>query len=139
MICPACKSDMIVVEHDHIELDYCPECHGVWFDAGELELLLSSWGLEGTASFLGGVLNAEEAATTEKKRRCPLCRQKMKKTNLETQVLVDVCPNGEGIWFDGGELGALVRQLARKTPAQPDKARNVVNFLGKVIKPWDDS
>jgi Zn-finger nucleic acid-binding protein len=128
---------MIVVEHDRIELDYCPECHGVWFDAGELELLLNSWGLEGTASFLDGILNTEEAATAEKKRRCPLCRQKMKKANLETQVLVDVCPNGEGIWFDGGELGALVRQLAQKAPAPPDKERNVVNFLGEAIKPWD--
>jgi len=46
MICPACKNDMIVVEHEDIELDYCTNCNGVWFDSGELELLLEAAGLE---------------------------------------------------------------------------------------------
>ena len=39
MKCPIDKSDMIVVEHEKIELDYCLRCSGVWFDSGELELL----------------------------------------------------------------------------------------------------
>ena len=122
MICPACKSDMIVVEHEDIELDYCVKCHGVWFDAGELELLLGSLGLDSTSPFLNSILEAEEAKTEEEKRRCPLCRQKMKKSNLETKVLVDLCPQGEGIWFDGGEVGMLIKQLARKKPAKPGAA-----------------
>jgi Zn-finger nucleic acid-binding protein len=33
---------MIIVEHERIELDYCTKCLGVWFDAGELALLLES-------------------------------------------------------------------------------------------------
>jgi len=139
MICPACKSDMIVVEHERIELDYCVKCHGVWFDAGELELLLGTLGLDSAGPFLGGILETKEAETPEKKRRCPLCRQKMKKVNLETKVLVDICPQGEGIWFDGGEVGALIGRLAKKTPARPDASRNVVHFLGEVFKPWDSS
>jgi len=116
MICPTCKSDMIVVEHNRIELDYCGKCHGVWFDAGELELLLGSLGLDSAISFLNSILEAEETKTDEKKRRCPLCRQKMKKANLETKVLVDLWPQGEGIWFDGGEVGVLINQLARIQP-----------------------
>ncbi len=139
MICPACKSDMIVVEHERIELDYCVKCHGVWFDAGELELLLGTLGLDSAVEFLGDILEAGEAETTEKKRRCPLCRQKMKKVNLETEVLVDVCPQGEGVWFDGGEVGALISRLAKKIPARPDASQNVVHFLGEVFKPWDSS
>ena len=137
MICPACKSDMIVVEHEDIELDYCVKCHGVWFDAGELELLLGSLGLDSTSPFLNSILEAEEAKTEEEKRRCPLCRQKMKKSNLETKVLVDLCPQGEGIWFDGGEVGMLIKQLARKKPAKPGASQNVIHFLGEVFKPWE--
>ena len=57
MICPACKSDMIVVEHSQIELDYCTDCRGVWFDSGELELLLESMGLENPDLFLGNLLS----------------------------------------------------------------------------------
>ena len=37
MQCPRCKSDLIVVEFDDIELDSCPECGGLWFDRGEME------------------------------------------------------------------------------------------------------
>lgn len=136
MICPTCKSDMIVVEYNRIELDYCGNCHGVWFDTGELELLLGSLGLDSASPFLESILETEEAETAEKKRRCPLCRQKMKKVNLETKVLVDVCSQGEGLWFDGGEVGELIRQLAKKMPVKPDAAQNVINFLGEVFKPW---
>ena len=39
MICPTCREVMIVVEQDKIELDHCPNCAGVWFDGGELEVL----------------------------------------------------------------------------------------------------
>lgn len=139
MICPTCKNDMIVVEYDRIELDYCAKCHGVWFDTGELELLLGSLGLDSANPFLNSILETEEAKTDEKKRRCPLCRQKMKKVNLETKVLVDLCPQGEGIWFDGGEVGVLISQLAQKTPVEPDVPQNVISFLGEVFKPWEES
>ena len=139
MICPTCKSDMIVVEHNQIELDYCSNCHGVWFDRGELELLLGSLGLDSVSPFLNIILEAEEAKTGEKKRRCPLCRQKMKKVNLETKVLVDLCPQGEGIWFDGGEVGVLISQLAQKTPVKTDLPQNVISLLGEVFKPWEES
>jgi Zn-finger nucleic acid-binding protein len=139
MICPTCKSDMIVVEYNHIELDYCAKCHGVWFDAGELELLLGSLGLDSAGPFLSGILEAEEAKTDEKKRRCPICRQKMRKVNLEKKVLVDLCPQGEGIWFDGGEVRLLISQLAQKTPVKPGVPQNVINFLGEVFEPWEES
>jgi len=36
MKCPVCNSLMIVVEHEKIELDYCLNCSGVWFDAEEV-------------------------------------------------------------------------------------------------------
>jgi len=137
MICPTCKNDMIVVEHNRIELDYCGKCHGVWFDTGELELLLGSLGLDSASPFLNSLLEDEEAETTEKKQRCPLCRRKMKKRSLETKVLVDVCPQGEGIWFDGGEVGELIRQLAQKMPVKPGVPQNVISFLGEVFKPWE--
>lgn len=137
MICPTCKNDMLVVEHNRIELDYCGKCHGVWFDTGELELLLESLGLDSASPFLDSLLKAEDAETDEKKRRCPLCRRKMKKRSLETKVLVDVCPQGEGIWFDGGEVGELIRQLAQKMPLKPGAPQNVISFLGEVFKPWE--
>lgn len=42
MICPVCKEPMVVLELDQVEIDHCINCGGIWFDAGELELLLET-------------------------------------------------------------------------------------------------
>ena len=137
MICPTCDSDMIVVEHEGLELDYCVNCYGIWFDKGELDWLLESLGLEKAGSCLEGFIEAEEAITNEQKRRCPLCRFKMKKVNLETKVLVDICPLGEGVWFDGDEVRTLVKHLALKVTNNNEVQNNVLKFIGKVLKHKD--
>ncbi len=37
MKCPKCGADLTTSEYHGIQVDRCPECHGVWFDAGEVE------------------------------------------------------------------------------------------------------
>ena len=127
---------MIVVEHDNIELDYCINCHGVWFDSGELELLIESMGLKNPDLLFGDILNSPEAASPEKKRRCPLCGQRMKKVIIgqQPQILIDACQQGDGLWFDGGEIGQLIKQLARKPSKKGDSQQQVITFLGEVFK-----
>jgi len=39
MKCPKCGADLKEETHDHAKVDKCPECHGMWLDAGELELM----------------------------------------------------------------------------------------------------
>ena len=39
MKCPVCKTDLMVVEREGIEVDWCLDCGGIWFDEGEIELL----------------------------------------------------------------------------------------------------
>jgi Zn-finger nucleic acid-binding protein len=41
MKCPLCKeSSLVISERKGIEIDYCPECRGVWLDRGELDKIL---------------------------------------------------------------------------------------------------
>ena len=40
MKCPKCGSDMEEKEMDNVMIDQCTECQGIYFDAGELELVL---------------------------------------------------------------------------------------------------
>ena len=136
MICPVCKSDMIVVEHSKIELDYCTSCHGVWFDSGELELLLESVSLEPSSPFLNNILGSPETRSSEKKRKCPICNKKMKKTTIgqQPEILIDVCRQGDGLWFDGGEVEQLIRQLTKKQPEKLGSQQQIVSFLGEVFK-----
>ena len=136
MICPVCKLDMIVIEYNDIELDYCGSCKGVWFDSGELELLLKSRGLEDTKMFLNNVLNCQEAISSEKKRNCPICGHKMRKTTVGEQprILIDICSEEHGLWFDGGELAQLVRHLADEHPSGQDSREQVISFLEEVFE-----
>jgi Zn-finger nucleic acid-binding protein len=41
MQCPTCKDNALVMtERQGIEIDYCPQCRGVWLDRGELDKII---------------------------------------------------------------------------------------------------
>ena len=41
MQCPVCSNTPLVMsERQGIEIDYCPQCRGVWLDRGELDKLI---------------------------------------------------------------------------------------------------
>ena len=40
MQCPTDGNTLIMSERGGIEIDYCPECRGVWLDRGELDKLI---------------------------------------------------------------------------------------------------
>ncbi len=41
MNCPVCKDVKLVVsDRQGVEIDYCPECRGVWLDRGELDKII---------------------------------------------------------------------------------------------------
>lgn len=41
MDCPVCRTTQLVMsERQGIEIDYCPNCRGVWLDRGELDKII---------------------------------------------------------------------------------------------------
>jgi Zn-finger nucleic acid-binding protein len=41
MKCPVCKDvNLVMTDRQGIEIDYCPECRGVWLDRGELDKVI---------------------------------------------------------------------------------------------------
>lgn len=40
MKCPNCNVSLVMTERSGIEIDYCPECRGVWLDRGELDKII---------------------------------------------------------------------------------------------------
>ena len=40
MQCPADGSPLVMSERSGIEIDYCPQCRGVWLDRGELDKII---------------------------------------------------------------------------------------------------
>jgi Zn-finger nucleic acid-binding protein len=108
MHCPACKSAMIILEYNQIEIDFCPSCNGIWLDQGEFELML---GLPAQAFDLSLLKKAQKS-----RRRCPRCRKKMKRDLFpQTKVEVDFCPGDGGLWLDKGELQQIAQVEGNKS------------------------
>lgn len=41
MNCPVCKEpELRITERQGVEIDYCPQCRGIWLDRGELDKLI---------------------------------------------------------------------------------------------------
>ena len=40
MLCPIDGRELQMTHREGIELDYCPECRGIWFDRGELDKVI---------------------------------------------------------------------------------------------------
>ncbi|HEV2758167.1 MAG TPA: zf-TFIIB domain-containing protein [Acidimicrobiales bacterium] len=41
MQCPVDGTTLLMSERQNVEIDYCPQCRGVWLDRGELDKLIS--------------------------------------------------------------------------------------------------
>lgn len=40
MPCPVCKVSLVMSDRQGVEIDYCPQCRGVWLDRGELDKII---------------------------------------------------------------------------------------------------
>ena len=46
LVCPTCRVALVMSERQGIEIDYCPQCRGVWLDRGELDKIIERSGRE---------------------------------------------------------------------------------------------
>lgn len=131
MDCPVCRKPLIVAERGGIELDCCPVCRGLWFDAGELALLAEKAGrtLRLESAGAPGAAGGEGV-----RRRCPRCDRRLETIPVggAPRVECDRCPAGHGFWFDKGEVGSLMEQMSAR-PASPPEA--LLLFLGETLGP----
>ena len=40
MKCPVCEVPLSISSRDGVEIDFCPQCRGVWLDRGELDKVI---------------------------------------------------------------------------------------------------
>ena len=126
MFCPKCKKEMIVVERNEVELDYCIFCEGFWFDNDEWNILSKKLISQNLTDEKFDVYDIPTALSGEKPRRCPICGKKMEKFML-FENLLDRCPNKHGIWFDKNEFSSCVNAMNQ------NKTSKQIEFLGEVF------
>lgn len=115
MKCPRCQSDLSVRTYEaDVQVDECPDCHGMWLDAGELDRIEGA--VENDYSEQLRRPDHTVARSFEMARQralpdidCPKCSQRMdrKECHYASGVLVDLCPACSGVWLDRGEIQSL--------------------------------
>lgn len=113
LFCPNCQTVSMLkcgsLDSDAV-IDRCPDCHGLWFDAGELRQMLKSDALKGRLldnSPRATTTNAETTGSSPSGRECPRCNRALHGLELGG-VSADVCVECSGLWLDSGELLLLV-------------------------------
>ncbi len=51
MNCPTCNVALVMSDRQGIEIDYCPQCRGIWLDRGELDKIIERSAKETQISF----------------------------------------------------------------------------------------
>jgi Zn-finger nucleic acid-binding protein len=130
-VCPRCDTALFILEFKGIEVDFCHQCRGLWFDAGELELLLERTGATGQER-LRDFDRFEARPLARRKMLCPRCDNTLCEFDVkgegDAMVSLDRCPQGHGLWFDQREL----RQLLAMAPPGSG-AEKTIEFLNDLL------
>jgi Zn-finger nucleic acid-binding protein len=106
MRCPKCRADMEQVEYEGTEVDRCTICHGIWFDAGEIDLLKSKQAA--AAIDIGDTKTGRESNTIDH-YDCPRCGGAMVRVvdPVQNHIWYETCGGCNGSYLDAGELRDL--------------------------------
>lgn len=118
MKCPKCASALAPVRVEGVEVDRCVGCHGIWFDARELERLREIPAAEAVDD---GDPRVGRRFNDAPRAMCPRCRVPMIRMldGQQRHVWLERCGTCGGTWLDAGEF----RDLAHY-------------WIGDVVRDW---
>lgn len=117
------------VQLGEMEIDVCPACRGIWFDAEELMKAVKLD--EAELAKMGDSAPTEPAGDqgwSQEPAFCPRCSVALRQHRLvhDLAIMVDSCPAGHGVWLDKGEFpairsffGAALERIAEHTDPLP--------------------
>jgi PAT family beta-lactamase induction signal transducer AmpG len=112
MRCPKCRADMEQIEYEGTEVDRCTICHGIWFDAGELDVMKDK---QVAATIDTGDKKVGKQSNTIDRYQCPRCGGGMVRVvdSAQPHIWYETCSSCHGSYLDAGEL----RDLSTRTIA----------------------
>lgn len=148
--CPVDDFTLGSENYEGVTIDRCPHCQGVWLDKGELKAIQDnqdddfrdvSRSVLSSATASVGMAQAE----TEKSRTCVSCDAKLIKReyNFASQIIIDNCPNGHGMWLDKTELSRLqtffedqqdFANIAETEILRELRAEGIKGFFARLLK-----
>lgn len=135
--CPKCIGKLQKKKVEDVELDVCYVCEGIWFDAGELEAVITADSKDfkyidvGREAFDGAEAIAAGLVLDKEKGKCPICNDGTELVVSEyegkNKINVDLCPKGHGVWLDGGEIQAIRKRGMAKL-------HNMFEYIGDGLR-----
>lgn len=148
MQCPNCSHKLTTQNYLGIEVNKCPNCEGMWFDANEVDQL------EDTVFDQDEFKNSMITNLRPSDRSCPKCNNKMSKFNYRWEDLeLEYCVTGHGFWIDKGEEKRITEimeeqenETERKFKSEEQWANNLkslqspsfVDKIKKILTPNKD-
>jgi len=102
--CPKCRADMEQVDIDGTIIDRCEHCSGIWFDAGEMEDILSNQAA--VKRIDTGDQHPFNRLNSMDDYDCPRCGGEMLKRidDKQKHIWYETCTDCDGSFFDAGEV-----------------------------------
>ncbi len=161
-ICPKCRIPMKTIDlklNGKFYIERCDNCMGLFFDPGELEVLLNA-SVKNVFHINRKKLDCINATMARPDQpityiKCPVCDKVMNRVNFGARsgVIVDRCA-AHGVWLNGGELrhlfewmkagGEILDQEAREAEIQRKEQermaaeKNGTPFHAEGLKIYDD-
>jgi uncharacterized protein len=121
-----------------IEIDFCEACGGTWLDASELEKIQEvltndhKEELKKIPDYVGKAILMEKTKENPPVN-CPVCKEQLERKEYGycSQVFIDSCIHGHGVWLDKNELSDL-EIFYERSRMQAHKIR--LGFLGSLLE-----
>jgi len=135
---------MVEEDYEGVRVHRCPSCRGYWVPGAGLaeiaEIRERTFTAEEKAAFQR--LHAEAHALVNQadaEMSCPQCGQTMRQNRYPyaTEVIIDRCSQGHGIWLDAGEIEhiqmAVERQQDEMSETVMEKNLTVDDFQSRAL------
>lgn len=120
MKCPIDSTELTEIEYERtVKVDQCNSCQGMWLEQWELKAIQANKGknYQEDIQELPNLVDKAYMQALEKSRpllTCPRCLESGNTLEMErrehgycSQIMVDICPECQGMWLDKGEVQAL--------------------------------
>lgn len=144
MNCPKCNHSL----SPKIIVDECDNCHGMWFERGELRK--SKDLVDADLNWMDFEIwkHSDKFRPTEDDVPCPKCSKQLVSLEYsDTGVEIDYCPTCKGVWLDQGEfkkiVDTLTEELLQKSfpeyiKASLEEAKEIFTGPESIQSEWKD-
>ena len=107
--CPICHVPTSIITLANIDLDFCFECSGIWFDKREMKQFQKNIAQENISDNISSVLNEIVSEKAKHQRgiyiNCPICNELMIHKNYHelSGIILDQCLD-HGTWAEKQDL-----------------------------------